>query len=186
MPLRARPAGRWIATAGPWRRFGSRVVLSVVEQRGEWLAVLSPAVGNGRVAWVRASRVRVSRTNVSLRIDLSRRRLVLVDGSRVVRRMTVGIGRPESPTPTGRFAVTDKLPGSWLGPYYGCCIVALTAKQPNLPRGWSGGNRVGIHGTNNPASIGAASSAGCPRASAADMRVLMRRVPLGAQVFIHP
>jgi lipoprotein-anchoring transpeptidase ErfK/SrfK len=99
--------------------------------------------------------------------------------------MTVGIGRSSSPTPVGRFAVTDKLSGSRYGPYYGCCIVALSAHQPYLPAGWTGGDRIAIHGTNAPWTIGVPSSAGCPHASETDLRVLMRRVPLGAPVFIH-
>jgi lipoprotein-anchoring transpeptidase ErfK/SrfK len=100
--------------------------------------------------------------------------------------MTVGIGRSGSPTPTGRFAVTDRLAGSNYGSYYGCCILALSAHQPYLPAGWPGGNRIAIHGTNAPSTIGTASSAGCLRARDADLRVLMRRVPLGTPVFIRP
>ena len=42
-----------------------------------------------------------------------------------------------------------------------------------------------MHGTNDPGSIGNAVSAGCPRASADDMRFLMRVVPLGAPVFVR-
>jgi lipoprotein-anchoring transpeptidase ErfK/SrfK len=81
--------------------------------------------------------------------------------------------------------VTDKFSGSRYGPYYGCCIVALSAHQPNLPAGWTGGDRIAIHGTNAPWTIGVPSSAGCPHARDADLRVLMRRVPLGAPVFIR-
>jgi lipoprotein-anchoring transpeptidase ErfK/SrfK len=99
--------------------------------------------------------------------------------------MTVGVGRPGSPTPLGRFAVTDKLSGGAYGPYYGCCILALSAHQPNLPPGWPGGDRIAIHGTNDPGSIGAATSAGCPHALDVDLRVLMRRVPLGTPVFVR-
>ena len=96
-----------------------------------------------------------------------------------------GNRRPGSETPTGRFAVTDKLSGPRFGPYYGCCILALNGKQPNLPAGWQGGNRLAIHGTNSPGTIGAAASAGCLRAGDADLRLLMRRVPLGTPVFIR-
>jgi lipoprotein-anchoring transpeptidase ErfK/SrfK len=99
--------------------------------------------------------------------------------------MRVAIGRPGSSTPVGRFAVTDKIAGNRYGPYYGCCILALSAHQPNLPAGWTGGDRIAIHGTNAPSTIGTASSAGCPHARDADLRVLMRRVPLGTPVFIH-
>jgi lipoprotein-anchoring transpeptidase ErfK/SrfK len=129
--------------------------------------------------------VLLSTTDISLELDLSRRRLFLKRGDQVVRRMVVGVGRPSSPTPRGRFAVTDKLSGYRYSSAYGCCIVALSAHQPNLPAGWTGGNRIAIHGTNNPSSIGVASSAGCPHASYADMQALMRRVPLGAPVFIR-
>ncbi len=55
----------------------------------------------------------------------------------------------------------------------------------NTPAGWQGGNRLAIHGTNNPASIGVPSSAGCLHADAEDLKVLMRRVPLGTPVFIR-
>ncbi len=127
----------------------------------------------------------VRREGYSLHADLSARRLELRRGGRRVRRITVAIGRPGSETPTGRFAVTDKLSGPRFGPYYGCCILALNGKQPNLPAGWQGGNRLAIHGTSSPGTIGAAASAGCLRAGDADLRLLMRRVPLGTPVFIR-
>jgi hypothetical protein len=183
--VRSQPRGAVVARVGTSTEFGSPLRLGVVKDRGRWLAVVSTRLPNGRLGWVRRSDVRLSRTDISLTLDLSRRRLLLKRGDRVVRRMVVGIGRPSSPTPRGRFAVTDKLSGYQYSPAYGCCIVALSAHQPNLPAGWTGGNRIAIHGTNNPASIGVPSSAGCPHAGYADMQALMRRVPLGAPVFIR-
>lgn len=185
--LRARPRGRVMARLDAITEFGSPQTLGVVKRRGQWLGVATSALQNGRLGWLRADdpAARLSSVRVSLTLDLSRRKLVLKRGDRVLRRMTVGIGRAESPTPTGRFAVTDKLPGSRYGSYYGCCIVALSAHQPRLPAGWRGGDRIAVHGTNQPSSIGVPSSAGCPHASEADMRVLMGRVPLGTPVFIR-
>jgi lipoprotein-anchoring transpeptidase ErfK/SrfK len=184
-PLYASPRGAVITRLSTRTQFGSPQTLGVVRQRGAWLAVVSTARPNSRLGWVRARAVRLTRTQVSLTLDLSSRGLVLKDGDRVVRRMTVGVGRAASPTPTGRFAVTDKLSGYRYGSFYGCCIVALSAHQPHLPAGWTGGDRIAIHGTNAPSTIGTASSAGCPHARDADLRVLMRRVPLGAPVFIR-
>jgi lipoprotein-anchoring transpeptidase ErfK/SrfK len=103
----------------------------------------------------------------------------------VIRRTSIGVGRAGSPTPTGRFAVTDKLNGSDYSAAYGCCILALSAIQPNLPAGWSGGNRVAIHGTLASSDFGRAVSAGCMHASDADLRSLMRIVPLGTPVVIR-
>jgi hypothetical protein len=183
--LRSRPGGTVVARLGSSTEFGSPLRLGVVKQRGNWLGVVSTRLPNGRLGWVRTKEVRLSTTDISLTLDLSKRRLVLKRGDRVVRNMVVGIGRPSSPTPRGRFAVTDKLSGYRYSPVYGCCIVALSAHQPNLPAGWPGGDRIAVHGTNNPASIGVPSSAGCPHAGYADMQALMRRVPLGAPVFVR-
>jgi lipoprotein-anchoring transpeptidase ErfK/SrfK len=184
-PLYASPGGVVITRLSTRTEFGSSQTLGVVRHRGRWLAVVSTAMPNSRLGWVRARAVRLTQTPMSLVLDLSSRRMVLKEGSRVVRRMTVGVGRPSSPTPTGRFAVTDKLSGSRYGSFYGCCILALSAHQPHLPPGWTGGDRIAIHGTNAPSTIGTASSAGCPHARDADLRVLMRRVPLGSPVFIR-
>jgi lipoprotein-anchoring transpeptidase ErfK/SrfK len=185
--VRSRPRGPVVARLGGQTEFGSPTTLAVAAQRGRWLGVVTTHVPNGHLGWVdpEESRVRTSTTRVRVVIDLSERRLVVRRGGEVVRRMTVAIGRSSSPTPVGRFAVTDKLPGSRYGSYYGCCILALSAHQPSLPPGWTGGDRVAVHGTDDPSSIGGAVSAGCPRASAEDMRFLMRVVPLGAPVVVR-
>ena len=185
--VRARPRGPVVVRLGARTEFGSPTTLLVAERRGRWLGVVTTHVANGRLGWVdsRAHALVSSRTRVRITIDLSARRLVVRRGDRELRRIAVGIGRPSSPTPVGRFAVTDKLPGSRYGSYYGCCILALSAHQPNLPRDWPGGDRIAVHGTDDPGSIGAAVSAGCPRARDADLRYLMRVVPLGTPVTVR-
>jgi hypothetical protein len=187
VPLRERPNGRVVARAGTRTEFGSPRVMSVAARQGPWLGVIATELANGRLAWVHkeSSGLRFRRTAYSLHADLSGRWLELRKGSRRIRRLTVAVGRPGSETPAGRFAVTDKLRGSAYGPYYGCCILALNGHQPNLPAGWRGGDRLAIHGTDSPGTIGAAASAGCLRAADADLRVLTRRVPLGTPVFIR-
>jgi len=185
--LRVRPGGRVLARAGARTEFGGRRVLSVAARRGAWLGVIAPELPNGRLAWVdgESRAIQMRSTAYTLHADLSERRLELWKGRRVLRRVGVAIGRPGSETPTGRFAVTDKLSGSRYGPYYGCCILALNGHQPKLPAGWAGGSRLAVHGTDAPGTIGAAASAGCLRAADADLQVLMRRVPLGTPVFIR-
>jgi L,D-transpeptidase catalytic domain len=185
--LSDRPGGPATLRVGSTTEFGSRRVLGVAAQRGAWLGVVTTERPNNRLAWVRrgSAGLRLRRTRWSLHADLSARTLTLRRGGRRVRRMSVAIGRPGSETPTGRFAVTDKLSGGRFGPYYGCCILALSGHQPNTPPGWTGGDRLAIHGTDSPATIGAAASAGCLRASDAALRPLMSRVPLGTPVFIH-
>jgi lipoprotein-anchoring transpeptidase ErfK/SrfK len=185
LALSDRPGGPATGSVGTTTEFGSAQVLGVAAQRGKWLGVVTSQRDNGRLAWVRRDQVSIARTRWSLHADLSKRTLTLRRNGRAVKRLKVAIGRPGSDTPTGRFAITDKLPGTNYGPYYGCCILALSGHQPNTPPGWTGGNRLAIHGTDSPSTIGTPASAGCLRASDADLRVLMDKVPLGTPVFIR-
>src|SRR5437763_13753051 len=184
--LRSKPGGRVVADVGARTEFGSPASLSVASTHGAWLGVTSTQLPNGKIAWVKASKaLEMHRTPVSIHVDLSKRRLELRKGDTTLRRFDVAIGRPGSRTPTGRFAITDKLAGSRYGPYYGCCILALSGHQTHTPAGWRGGNRLAIHGTDSRGTIGTPASAGCLRAADSNLRVLMRRVPIGTPVFIE-
>ena len=182
--LRARPGGRILARVGARTEFGSPQTLAVAFRKGDWLAVRSPALGNKQLGWVRAAPLRLLRRPVELEVDLSRRELSVRDEQGAERRISVAIGAPDTPTPPGEYYVTDKLPGADFGSYYGCCILALSGRQPNLPQGWSGGDRLAIHGAPTP-TWGQAVSNGCLHADEADLRYLMKTVPLGTVVEIH-
>src|SRR3954454_15988198 len=188
LALHSKPGGSVIAHVSATTQFGSQTTLAVAARRGGWVGLTSTDIPNGTLGWVRrhsGDGLRAASTHLSIRIDLSQRSLELRDGRRVVRRASVGIGRPGLPTLSGRFSVIDKMPGSRYSAFYGCCIVALSGHQVNTPPGWQGGDRLAIHGTPNPASIGVPSSAGCLHADADDLRLLTRRVPLGTPVFIR-
>jgi lipoprotein-anchoring transpeptidase ErfK/SrfK len=183
--LRTRPGGPVVRSVGTRTGYGSPRVLAVVARRGPWLGVLSDHVPNSRTAWIPAASAQLLHEPYRLDVDLSARRIVVRREGRVVRRVRIAIGLPHTPTPTGRFAVTDALRIGRGYPQYGCCALALTARQPNVPQGWSGGDRIAIHGTTNERTIGGPASFGCLRARNADMRWLLRNVTLGAQVRIR-
>ena len=110
--------------------------------------------------------------------------VVIGDDGNVLAHYTVAIGRPSARTPTGRFAVTDRLAtGDPSGPY-GCCVLALSAHSPHAIQGWDGGNRIAIHSTPDTSSIGLAVSHGCMRLTLAEGRWLMNHVPLGTPTVI--
>jgi hypothetical protein len=182
----ARPGGAPLATLGSRTAFGSLRVLSVVNRHGRWLHVATADLPSARDGWIDAGApgVTLGSTRVSIVIHLRVRTLELRRDNHVLRRVTVGVGAPSSPTPTGRFAVTDKLRGAAFSAAYGCCILALSARQTHLPAGWTGGDRIAIHGTNAPATIGRALSTGCVHAQDDALRYLMARVPLGTPVAI--
>jgi hypothetical protein len=188
LTLRSRPFGRAVGRIGPTTPFGSHRALGVLAtRRGRWLGVTEAGVGDNRLVWLDARQrgLRYVRTRVELEVDLSRRILRVRRGSRTVRSIRVAVGSSASPTPTGRFGVTDKLDGRRYSASYGCCILALSATQPRLPAGWAGGNRIAIHGTPSPSELGHAVSAGCLHADNRDLRYLMRAVPLGTSVTIR-
>ncbi|MET0731046.1 MAG: L,D-transpeptidase [Solirubrobacterales bacterium] len=180
--LRARPDGKIVADLAAKTRWGSPRVLAVTEQRDGWLGVLSEHMP-GKVGWIPKDAVELLLEPWSLRIDLSARSITVSHEGKVVRRVKAAIGAPGSPTPTGRFGVTDTLRLTGGGPY-GCCAIAITARQRNIPQGWTGGDRVAIHGTTSPSSIGRAVSHGCLRAAEPDLRWMLARIPLGTHVDI--
>lgn len=108
--LRERPGGRVIGRLTPRTEFGSPTVLPVVAVRGGWLGVVSKQLPNNRIGWISA-RTRYESHRNSWRIDvsLSRRRVAIRHDGRIVQRFPVAIGGEGTPTPTGRYAVTDKL-----------------------------------------------------------------------------
>jgi lipoprotein-anchoring transpeptidase ErfK/SrfK len=183
--LRARPGGAVVRSVDTTTGYGSPRVLAVIARRGRWLGVLSDHVANSRAAWIPASAAELVHEPYRLDVDISARRLTVRRDGRVVRRIGVAVGKQGTTTPIGRFAVTDTLRISRGYPQYGCCALALTARQPDVPQGWSGGDRIAIHGTSAEGSIGSAASNGCLRARNADMRWLIRTVTLGAAVRIR-
>ena len=182
--LRSAPDGRVVARIGPRTEFGSPRVLAITKRRGDWLRVTASERANGEHGWIRAAAARLGATDVWIRVDRSKRVLTLRRGSRVLRRLPVAVGRPGTETPLGRYAVTDLLKTRNPGSPYGCCAVALSGHQTRLLPGWPGGDRLAIHATPNPETVGQAASLGCMRAYDEDIRVLMRRVPLGAPVVV--
>jgi hypothetical protein len=178
------PAGKVVQRVGHATQFGSRTVYAVTAKKGDWVAVLTPYTENGAPLWLRLDpkRLRAGRTNWRIDVDLSSYTARLLTSGRAVRTFSISIGMPTAPTPTGRFAITDTFRGG-LNAAYGCCALATTARQVNLPSGWLGGDRIAIHGTTGP--LGAQVSHGCIRAADDDVSALVDKVPPGTPVDIH-
>jgi lipoprotein-anchoring transpeptidase ErfK/SrfK len=182
--MRAAPAGRPLARLGTRTEFGSPEVLWVAKYTPGWLGVVSTLAGNGRLGWIPQSTASLSRNSWKLKVSLSARQLTVIDGPTVIQRYTVAIGRPDAPTPTGRFAVTDRLATGDPTSAYGCCILALSARSPHAIQNWGGGDRIAIHSTPESATIGQPVSHGCLRLTLAEGRWLMLHVPLGTPTLI--
>lgn len=181
--LRARPGGRVLAALSTTTEFKSPRILAVVARKPGWVLVRT-SVRRHRVGWLPLGAGALFSQPRTIVIDLSERTLAVYHRGRRTDVYRVAIGTKATPTPRGRFAVTDRLtvkPGT----PYGCCILALTAHQPQIAQGWGGGDRVAIHATPDTWAIGHAVSHGCVRATNKALHELMRHVRLGTPVWIH-
>ena len=122
----------------------------------------------------------------SITIDKSDHKLYLYSNGIVRNHFPVGTGKRPSLTPNGIFKIINK---AKYPTYFG-----IPGGSPNNPLGarWfglnkvsKGGKRYGIHGTNNPRSIGKNSSAGCIRMHNKDVMYLYQLVPVGTVVTIR-
>ena len=143
-----------------------------------------PRRPNGATRWVKAHAVKVMWVDTRIVIDVRAARLELVRGSRVVLRSRIAPGAPETPTPTGRFYVNQRLiPDDTAGPF-GPAAIGISAFS-NVLTGWTQGGPVAIHGTNEPWSIGHAVSNGCVRLPNATLTRLFRSAVAGTPVIIR-
>ena len=166
-------------------QFGSPEMLWVVSHVPGWLGVMTPDAGNNRVGWIAQNATALSRVSWELKVSLSARRLTVLHHGKVVVQWPVAIGAAGSQTPTGRFAVTDRIVTNDPDGPYGCCILAISAHAPHAIQGWVGGTRIAIHSTPEAASIGEATSHGCVRVTIANGHWLLAHIPLGTPTLIN-
>jgi lipoprotein-anchoring transpeptidase ErfK/SrfK len=186
--VRSRPNGP-IAGALPGRTsLGTTTWLWAVKTSpdGRWAQVVLPWRPNGRTGWISLRGRRTVKSPIWVEADVSSRRVNLMRGSHMVRSFVAAVGTPASPTPVGRFSVTDPIATGDPGGPFGWYAFGLSGHQPNLPAGWSGGDQLAIHGTNAPSSLGTAASAGCLRVSSTALGILKRYLRPGTPVVIEP
>jgi lipoprotein-anchoring transpeptidase ErfK/SrfK len=186
-----RPGARVMARFGRLNRnelpmvFGVRGALLGSTCKPAWYRVQLPIRPNGSVGWVRASAVSIAPIRTRIVVDISARRLTLFRDGRPVLTSRVAVGAVGTPTPEGSFYVNQRLiPSDPTGPY-GPAAVGVSAFS-NVLTGWAQGGPIGIHGTNEPWSIGHTDSNGCIRLPNPVVRRLFRQVFAGTPVIIHP
>lgn len=182
--LRTSPNGRMVARIRTKTEFKSPTILAVAARKPGWVLVRT-SLERHHVGWLPTSAGALFSQPRTIVIDLSRRSLTVFHRGKMTDRYKVAVGTKATPTPRGKFAVTDRLRTGDSQSDYGCCILALNAHQPKIAQGWGGGDRVAIHATPHTWTLGNEVSHGCVRASNAALRQLMRHVRIGTPVTIH-
>ncbi|MCK8826743.1 L,D-transpeptidase family protein [Natroniella acetigena] len=104
-------------------------------------------------------------------IILNERKLYLLQDNQVTNSFPVAIGKPATPTPPGNYRIINKIKNP-SNPALGTRWMQFTTRMH------------GIHGTNNPASIGTAASLGCVRMYNHDAEYLYSQVKVGTPIEI--
>jgi hypothetical protein len=151
--------------------------------RRRWIRVRLPMRPNGTTGWVRREALGSWHLNRSLlHVDRRARTAVLVRRGRVVWRSRVGIGRPGTATPAGRFYVRERIPNLAGNPLYG--PIAFGTSAYSRLSDWPGGGVIGVHGTDEPQLIPGRISHGCVRVPNGAIRRLARLIAVGTPVHI--
>ncbi len=117
-------------------------------------------------------------------VSIPDRKLAVIENDEVIRVFAVSVGAQVSPSPVGQFEIVSRLANPTY--YHPGIVIAPGSGNPIGPR-WIGLNQkgYGIHGTNQPNSIGRAASHGCIRLRNRDVKRLYEMVRVGDTVEIR-
>ena len=112
--------------------------------------------------------------------------LILYENGKKVRMYHVGVGTPSTPTPPGFYSVqTKEVDPTWIDPSDTTVQIPAGPENP-LGYRWIGFHGTyGIHGTNNPSSVGYYVSNGCVRMYEEDVEELYPLVSIGTPVTVY-
>ncbi len=168
---------------------GEQTTLPVVGRstgpgRSAWLEVMLPGRPNGSTGWIAQRGTRKLTTSWRLVVDLARRRVTAYHAGRVARTFSAVVGKPETPTPSGRYFVEETLKmarGEPGGPF----ALALSARSNVLQEFEGGPGQIAMHGRDNlGGTLGTAESHGCMRLATASIDWLIARIEPGTPVTI--
>jgi len=116
-------------------------------------------------------------------VSLPERKLAVMEDGKVVKIYSVAVGKRSTPSPVGEFQVINRVAAP---SYYKPGLVVPTGPENPLGTHWIGldSKNIGIHGTNQPRSIGRRASHGCIRMKNEDVAELFARVRVGDAVEI--
>jgi lipoprotein-anchoring transpeptidase ErfK/SrfK len=116
-------------------------------------------------------------------VSLEDRKLALVEDGQVKKIYSVAVGKPSTPSPVGSFTIERRAANPT---YHHNGKTVLPGPGNPVGTRWMGLsiNGYGIHGTNEPKSIGKAASHGCIRMAKADLEEFYELVAVGDKVEI--
>jgi lipoprotein-anchoring transpeptidase ErfK/SrfK len=116
-------------------------------------------------------------------VSLEDQKLALVENGQAIKVYSVAVGKPSTPSPVGTFTIERRVANPT---YHHNGKTVLPGPENPVGTRWMGLSikGYGIHGTNEPKSIGKAASHGCIRMAKADLEELYPLVQVGDAVQI--
>lgn len=173
----------WMTLTNPLPSKAPRVFL-VQDREGDRLRVLLPVRPNQSQGWIKASDVTISQHEFRIVVSIGEHTLTLYRGSTVVMQEKAGLGTASTPTPGGVYFTKELLKPSDPKGAYGPYAYGLSGYSPVLNEFLGGDGALGIHGTDDPTSLGKSVSHGCIRISNTAITKLAGMLPLGVPVQI--
>lgn len=163
---------------------GGPLVFVVEELGGDgWYRVLLPTRPNGATGWVEEDAVDLTRHNYRILVELDEFRLTAFDHEVEFFQATVGVATDNTPTPGGRYYITELIQPTVPDSVYGMFAYGLSGYSEVLEEFAGGPGQLGLHGTNDPETLGTRVSSGCIRLHNDDISILVERgIPLGTIV----
>ncbi len=158
------------------------LVFLTTSNRSEWHEVLLPVRPNGSLGWVRNADVSLASHNYRILADLADFRLRVLERGVTIFDTVAGVASNNSPTPGGRYYLTELLAPTIPDSVYGTFAYGLSGFSETFQTFNGGPGQLGIHGTNSPETLGSAVSAGCIRLHNDDVARLVTFLPLGVPV----
>lgn len=136
------------------------LVFLVRREQGDRLEVYLPTPPVGSTGWVRTADVTVSKVTFRIEVSLGQHRLRVFEDDAEVLDEPISIGRSDRPDP-GRYYIKELLqPSDEDGPY-GAYAYGFGGFATNLSSFSEGTGVIGIHGTDDPDSVGTNVAFGC-------------------------
>jgi hypothetical protein len=154
---------------------------------GDRVEVYLPVRPNGSVGWVDRADVEIVPLDHRVEVTLSEFRIRVYEHGSLILDEPIGVGRAERPTPGGVYHIKELLQPPDPGGPYGTYAYGLSGFS-NVLTSFNGGQGViGIHGTNDPSSVGREASSGCIRLRNDVIERMVEEIglPLGTPVLIR-
>jgi lipoprotein-anchoring transpeptidase ErfK/SrfK len=160
-------------------------VFLVEEQRPDgWLKVLLAERPNGSTGWIRQSDVQLTPNPYHMQVKLGDHKITVFQGTNVIYEGDVAIGKPETPTPPGKYYTRVLIQAPDPNTVYGPFAYGLSAHSEVLTEFSGGDAEVGVHGNNDASVLGKSVTAGCIRMDNDQITKLSKVLPLGTPVEI--